>query len=292
MLRRGLPMSQGVKRLLVAILMLCAFFYVLRFSISNDVKHHRASPLEAISRLLDSDSGATATIFCNYEILTVYPHDPIAFTQGLIFHEGFLYESTGLRGRSTLRKVELETGRVLKIQRLPERFFGEGLVFWQDKLIQLTWQSRVGFNYNLQDFQKVGEFHYSTEGWGITNDGSHLIMSNGTATLCFLDPNTLSEIKRIEVYDRGVPIVHLNELEYINGEIYANVWGIDYIARIAPESGQVIGWVNLSGLRNVLDDGQRADALNGIAYDPSSDHIFVTGKRWPKLFEIRLNPVR
>lgn len=274
--------------LLLVVLALGAFFCVLRLSQSNGEPHRRTDSLEAILRLIQAD--VVATTVYNYQVVNAYPHDHKAYTQGLVFDEGFLYESTGLRGRSTLRKIELETGSVLKIHHLADHYFGEGLTIWQDKLIQLTWKSRDGFIYNKKSFLKLREFHYDTEFWGITHDGSRLIVSDGSATLRFLDPNTFSEIKHTEVRDRGIPIMCLNELEYINGEIYANVWGIDYIARIAPNTGQVLAWIDLTGLRNALADVERADALNGIAYDATSAHIFVTGKCWPKLFEIQLNP--
>lgn len=267
-------------------LTLAAFLCVLRFPQSNSKDVNKTASLEAVSKLAQADRAAT-TVY-DYEIVKVHPHDANAFTQGLVFDKGVLYESTGLRGRSTLRKIRLETGKLLQIHYLPERCFGEGLTLWQDNLIQLTWQSGTGFIYDKHSFAQLGEFHYPTEGWGITYDGSHLIMSDGTATLHFLDPHTFSEVKRLEVRDRGVPVFRLNELEYINGEIYANVWGIDYIAKVASTTGQVVGWVDLTGLRGLLDNAQGADILNGIAYDAASEHIFVTGKCWPKLFEIKL----
>ena len=279
------------KSLLVSLLVLLAlgaFFCVLRLSQSNSGKLCKTDSLEAILRLIHADPASTPVY--GYEIVNSYPHDPKAYTQGLILDEGFLYESTGLCGESTLRKIELETGKLLRIQHLADHYFGEGLTLWQDKLIQLTWKSGDGFIYNKKSFLKLKKFHYDTEVWGITHDGSQVIVSDGTATLRFLDPNTFLEIRRIEVRDRGIPILCLNELEYVKGEVYANVWGIDYIARIAPETGQVLGWINLSGLRSTLDDVRRADALNGIAYDAASARIFVTGKRWAKLFEIQLNP--
>ena len=272
----------------VVLLALVVSFYALRSFRQSSIQHHRASSLEAISRLLDSDSADANVWAC--EILNVYPHDPEAFTQGLIFDEGFLCESTGLRGKSTLRKVELKTGKILKIHHIPDRYFGEGLTLWKDKLIQLTWKSGDGFIYDKKSLRKLSNFKYESELWGITHDGSHFIVSDGSETLRFIDPDTFSEVKHIEVSDQGIPIVHLNELEYIKGKVFANVWGIDYIARISPDTGQVVGWIDLTGLRVVLEDTQRADALNGIAYDPSTDHIFVTGKRWSKIFEIRLNP--
>lgn len=224
-------------------------------------------------------------------IVKTYPHDPQAFTQGLVFSDGFLYESTGAHhDNSSLRKLDLETGRVLKQYTLVERYFGEGLTLWQKKLIQLTWRSGMGFVYDRDSFLEVGDFRYDTEGWGITHDGKSLIMSDGTALLRFLDPESFEEIRRIEVRDRGVLVRNLNELEFIKGEIFANIWGMDAIARVSPETGMVLGWIDLSMLRRALGPVQEAEALNGIAYDSAGDRIFVTGKLWPKLFEVKLVP--
>jgi len=236
---------------------------------------------------VSNDSGITPVY--GYRIVNVYPHDRKAFTQGLIFAEdGFLYEGTGLYGESSLRKVELETGKVFKIHHLPPQFFGEGITLWKDKLIQLTWREKTGFVYDKESFRLLREFSYATEGWGITHDGKRLIMSDGTATLYFLDPNTFEVIGQIEVKDKGMPIANLNELEYVKGEIYANVWLTDRIARISPDTGQVMAWIDLKGLLSEEDRAQPIDVLNGIAYDAKRDRIFVTGKLWPKLFEIEL----
>jgi len=212
----------------------------------------------------------------------VYPHDRNAFTQGLVFEEGVLYEGTGIKGRSSLRKVELKTGNILKIHRLPDYYFGEGVTVYGDTIIQLTWKSQTGFVYDKDTFELLRKFTYPTEGWGMTHDGNCLIMSDGTSTLHFLNPKTFKEIYQLEVYDKKGPVYRLNELEYIQGEIYSNVWQTNRIARIAPQSGQVIGWIDLKGL-NV-----QGSVLNGIAYDSHSDRLFVTGKLWPKLFEIDL----
>lgn len=223
-----------------------------------------------------------------YKIVNAYPHDRSAFTQGLVFENGALYEGTGLHGRSSLRRVELETGNVLQIQKLPGQLFGEGITIFGERIIQLTWQSGIGFVYDKNSFELLKEFHYSTEGWGITHDGKHLIMSDGTPTLRFLDPETLEEIGRIEVHDKDGPVTRLNELEYVRGEIYANVWQTDRIARIAPDTGEVIGWIELAGLLSPEDRSEPVDVLNGIAYDAENDRLFVTGKLWPRLFEIEL----
>jgi glutamine cyclotransferase len=233
--------------------------------------------------------GATVPDF-SYKVVRVFPHDPTAFTQGLVFHQGFLYEGTGLLGKSSLRKVELKTGRIVKLHQLPYQLFGEGITLWQNTIIQLTWKSRMGFIYDRGTFRLLKKFIYPTEGWGITQDGKHLIMSDGTSFLYFLDPDNFKEVKRIQVYDRGLPITLLNELEYIKGEIYANVYLTDRIVRISPETGRVTGWIDLQGLLSQKDRAQGVDVLNGIAYDARENQIFVTGKYWPKLFKIRLVP--
>jgi glutamine cyclotransferase len=220
-----------------------------------------------------------------YTIVHTYPHDREAFTQGLLYYDGFLYEATGLEGKSSLRKVELTTGKVLQRVDLPSAYFGEGLALWKDKLIQLTWKSKIGFVYDRATFRLVSTFTYSREGWGITQDGKRLIMSDGSSTLYFWDPETFKEIGHLDVKDKGKPVPELNELEYIRGEIYANVWQTDRIARISPSTGQVLGWIDLRGL---FTPSERAgtDVLNGIAYDAKRNRLFVTGKQWPKLFEI------
>jgi glutamine cyclotransferase len=223
-----------------------------------------------------------------YNITNTYPHDRDAFTEGLIFEDGVLYEGTGLLEQSTLRRVELETGAVLQIRELSDQLFGEGITIYGDKIIQLTWQSNIGFVYDKDSFELLQEFNYSTEGWGITHDGERLIMSDGTSTLHFLDPQTFEEISQLEVFDNDGPVTRLNELEYIQGEIYANVWQTDLVARIAPETGRVIGWIDLRGLLTAEDRLEPVDVLNGIAYDAEADRLFVTGKLWPKLCEIEL----
>jgi glutamine cyclotransferase len=241
----------------------------------------------------------------HYRIVNIYPHDPGAFTQGLIYHDGVLYEGTGLHGASSLRKVDLETGRILKIHHLPGKYFGEGIALCGNRLIQLTYQSNVGFIYDL-DLQPAGSFHYPTEGWGLACDGDHLILSDGTATLRRLDLKTYRIIKELTVTDRGRPVRHLNELEMVKGEIYANIWQTEKIARISPATGEVTGWIDLGGLsalaqaasarKSITGTGtnpdpaplHEIDVLNGIAYDKRGDRLFVTGKFWPKLFEIKL----
>jgi glutamine cyclotransferase len=223
-----------------------------------------------------------------YRVIASYPHDPQAFTQGLIYENGQLFEGTGLNGRSSLRRVELESGNVLQSVALADQYFGEGIVALGDKIYQLTWQNRVGFIYDKSTFAEIGQFNYSTEGWGLTTDGSHLILSDGTSLIYFLDPESFEVVKQLAVDNpTGGPISQINELEYINGEIYANIWQTDKIVRIDPENGRVLGWIDLTGLL-APEDRVGADVLNGIAYDPENQRLFVTGKLWPKLFEIEL----
>ena len=225
-----------------------------------------------------------------YRVVNSYPHDPEAFTESLVFENGHLYESTGLHGNSSLRKVDLCTGKVQQIHALPAQYFGEGLTVYGDTIIQLTWQSKVGFVYDKGSFDMLQEFNYPIEGWGITTDGRRLIMSDGTYTLYFLDPETFVEVGSIEVYEKGAPASRLNELEYVKGEIYANVWQTNRIARIDPHTGQIIGWLDLEGLLSPHNLSSPVDVPNGVAYDASEDRLFVTGKLWPKLFEIELVP--
>lgn len=228
-----------------------------------------------------------------YRVINTYPHDPDAYTQGLVFENGTLYEGTGLIGRSTLRRVDLKTGNVLQSRDLPSNVFGEGIAILNSRIFQLTWQSQIGYVYDRDSFELLGEFGYQTEGWGITHDGTHLIMSDGTATLRFWDPNTFAELGRIEVRDENGPVNRLNELEYIDGMIYANVWMTDRIAQIDPQTGRVLGWIDLTGLLSPEDRPiEGGGVLNGIAYDAASKRLFVTGKLWPKLFEIELVQVQ
>lgn len=223
-----------------------------------------------------------------YRVVREFPHDPAAFTQGLFFEAGVLYESTGLYGESSLRRVALETGEVLERKDLLPSFFGEGAALGDGRIVQLTWKSGVGFLYDEASLRLLGEFRYRGEGWGLTFDGDRFIMSDGTDTLRFLDPGNLREIRRLQVTADGAPVRNLNELEWIAGEIWANLWTEDRIARIGPEDGVVRSFVDLSGL---LDPARRlpdSDVLNGIAWDPDGDRIFVTGKKWPALFEIEV----
>jgi glutamine cyclotransferase len=225
-----------------------------------------------------------------YKVINRYPHDPSAFTQGLVYHNGFLYEGTGRYGRSALRQVILETGEVVQEHKLSNSYFGEGITIFQDQIFQLTWLSQLGFVYRLSDFQQQKTFDYPTQGWGITHDGTRLIMSDGTSNLYFLDPETLERTGQITVHSNGMTVTNLNELEYLTNEIYANVWRTDRIARISPQSGEVTGWIDLTGLHTPDEQDPPADVLNGIAYDSENDRLFVTGKLWSKIYEIELLP--
>ena len=233
---------------------------------------------------------AAAVSYYGYQVVHAYPHDPGAWTEGLTYENGFLYEGTGLEGHSSLRKVDLETGKVLQEVDLADQYYGEGITICGQEIVQLTWQQHVGFVYDKNSFALLREFNYPTEGWGITYDGKRLIMSDGTSTLHFLDPKTFQEIGSVQVTDDSGPVVNLNELEYVNGEVYANVWLTDRIAMIDPETGRVVGWIDLTGLLSAEDVSQPVDVLNGIAYDAKQNRLFVTGKLWPKLFEIKLVP--
>jgi len=222
-----------------------------------------------------------------YQVVRSYPHDRGAFTQGLIFRNGVFYEGTGLNGRSGIRKVRIETGEVLQMKPLAPEYFGEGITDWNGQIVQITWQSEAGFVYDINTFEQTRRWTYSGEGWGLTHDASRIIMSDGSAQLRFIDPATLKETGRITVRDANGPVERLNELEYVKGEIFANVWQTERIARISPKDGRVTGWIDLAGL---LPPAERAgiDVLNGIAYDAAGDRLFVTGKLWPRVFEIRL----
>ena len=234
-------------------------------------------------------AGAEAPKIYDYEIVAERPHDPEAFTQGLFYADGHLFEGTGLLGASTVRKVDVETGEVLQKRDLPADVFGEGIAPAGEAIVALTWKNGKGFVLDAKTFATEREFAYPGEGWGLTTDGARLIMSDGTATLRFLDPATLKETGRLAVTYNGKALADLNELEWIDGEIFANIWRTEIIARIDPDSGRVVGLVDMRGLRSRLGEGAaQADVLNGIAYDEAGGRIFVTGKRWPKLFEIRL----
>jgi glutamine cyclotransferase len=225
-----------------------------------------------------------------FSVVRVFPHDTSAFTQGLAYRDGFLYEGTGRNGQSSLRKVRLETGEVVQQVNLGAEFFGEGITLFKDKVLQLTWKSGTGFVYDLATFRLLRRFSYSGEGWGLAANGSDIFLSDGTPVIRVLDAETLQEKRRIHVHDGPSPVEQLNELEFVDGQIFANVWHSNRIARISPQTGEVVGWIDLTGL---LSSVYRLDAeavLNGIAYDPTRKRLFVTGKLWPSVYEIRLLP--
>ncbi|MBF0279633.1 MAG: glutaminyl-peptide cyclotransferase [SAR324 cluster bacterium] len=241
------------------------------------------------SRSSESNDSKLTPVY-HYKVIKVYPHDTNAFTQGLVYEKGVFYEGTGRYALSSIRKVDLETGDILKLKYLSEEFFGEGLTLFGNRLIQLTWHAETGFVYDPVSFELIQKFQYSSEGWGLTHNGEFLIMSDGSATLHFLDPNNYSKIGEVEVFDQENPVTRLNELEYIEGEVWANVWKTDRIARISLETGKVIGWIELGGILDTKNLIQPVDVLNGIAYDQENKRIFVTGKLWPNLFEIEIQP--
>jgi glutamine cyclotransferase len=235
-----------------------------------------------------------------YEVVKAYPHDPKAFTQGLYYKDGFLYESTGEEGESSLRKVELETGRVVKKWDLPREDFGEGIAEINGKIYMLTWQQELGRVFDAGDFKLLQEFRYQGEGWGMTTDGTNLIFDQGTHILKFMDPTTFKTVRTVPVFlENGRPLMQINELEWIKGEVWGNIWHSEdpailgkpnYIARIDPTSGKVVGWIDLAGISPGDQDRESENTLNGIAYDAASDRIFVTGKNWKRLYEIRIKP--
>ena len=246
------------------------------------------SPDQETSRELQTIRVPRRVSVFSYEIVRVYPHDRGAFTQGLVYHNGFLYESTGLEGQSSLRKVDLTTGQVLKQKNIARPYFAERLAIMQGRAFQLTWLSEQGFVYDLESFDQVKTFSYLGQGWGLTNDAHSLIMSNGSNTISFRDPETLAIQRSVSVLENSQPLNNLNELEYINGEIFANVWQTNRIVRIDPATGNLRSWIDMSGLLTAEDRQLPVDVLNGIAFDPATGRIFVTGKLWPKLFEIKV----
>lgn len=223
----------------------------------------------------------------SYQVLNTYPHDPFAFTQGLEYHDGLLFESTGLNGRSSVRKVDLQTGKVLQQSALPDVYFGEGITVVNNLVIELTWQGGKGFVYDAPRLQLIRSFDYPGEGWGLTHDANRIFMSDGTQEIRLWNPLDLHEMSRIQVKDGDQPVRFLNELEWVKGEIWANVWQTDRIARISPNDGRVTGWIDLNGLLPPAERNPEG-VLNGIAYDEQHDRIFVTGKLWPKLYEIKI----
>jgi glutaminyl-peptide cyclotransferase len=223
------------------------------------------------------------------KIVKTFPHDPAAFTEGLLYHNGYLYESTGGDGQSSIRQVELSSGKVLRQRNLDATYFGEGIVIWKDRLIELTWKNEIGFIYDVSSFDLRSDFHYPGQGWALTRDDRHIIMSDGTSDLRILDPGSLTEINRLHVTCEGHDIRNINELEWVKGEIYANIWLTNVIVRISPTTGKIVGLIDLTDLANAAVQRATENVLNGIAYDPAGDRLFVTGKLWPTLFQISLS---
>lgn len=245
-----------------------------------------------LTALLPLAAGAMAAIpTYDFKVVRSYPHDAQAFTEGLLYRDGFLYESTGLNGKSSIRKVNLETGKVLQRKDIPPQYFGEGLTVWDDTLVGLTWQTQTGFVFDLKTFELSNQFAYPGEGWGLTQNGKELIMSDGTPTLRFLDPKTFLEVRRVKVTADGIAVAQINELEVVDGEVYANLWHTNTIARIDPANGKIVGWIDLGKLYPDAGKGRNGEnVLNGIAYDAEKKRLFVTGKLWPKIYEIKLVP--
>ncbi len=270
-------MKFAMKKSLIIAILLIVVIIVLSASILVIFNSNNAS------------AKSTATYY-TYSIVNTYPHDTNAFTEGLVYSDGFLYESSGsFNGASSLRRENLTTGNVLQEYTLPTQYFGEGIAVVNNTIIQLTWQSNIGFIYNKTTFALLGNFTYPTQGWGLTYDGKNLIMSDGTDNLYFLNPTTLQQTGQIQVHDGNTPIVNINSLDYINGEVYANIWLTNTIAIINPETGQVKAWINLTGLPDENNSNPNA-VLNGIAYDQQHNRLFVTGKDWPNLYQIKLIP--
>jgi glutaminyl-peptide cyclotransferase len=244
--------------------------------------------LTAAAQLKREAKGSVA----GFRVVAEYPHDATAFTQGLAFADGRLYEGTGKKGESSLRQIELASGRIEQLTPLDGSLFGEGIAILDGRVYQLTWQNRLGIIYDQRTFNPISTFRYSGEGWGLTHDGKHLILSDGTSTLRFLDPQTFQVVKRLVVRAANGPIDKLNELEYVKGEILANIWYSDRIARISPDKGEVLGWIDLTNLYPARQRSSKEDVLNGIAYDEANDRLFVTGKNWPKVYEIEVVPKR
>jgi len=236
-----------------------------------------------------AEEAENATLY-TYKVVNTFPHNDESFTQGLYIEDGILYESTGLNGKSAVKKIDLKTGKVIKSRDMQDKFFGEGLTVVDDKIFQITWRSKTGFVYDKESLDILRTFSYKTQGWGITYDGKYLIISDGSDILYFMDPKSFVVVGKLEVYDKNGKVTKLNELEHINGEIYANIWGKDLIARIDPKTGYVKSWIDLAGILSKEDRKGKEDVLNGIAYNPENDTLLVTGKFWPKLFEIKVVP--
>ena len=278
--RRGLPLTQWP---------LCtssAALFATMFGASVLVGCGREAPAAEAGTMASATPARTPTYVAS--VVQSWPHDPDAFTQGLVWDNGRLFEGTGQVGKSSIREVELTTGRVIRKRDVPDPYFGEGIVLLGDKLYELTWRSGVAFVYDVKTFEPITQFKYDGEGWGLATDGTSIIMSDGSAVLRWRDAKTFAEQKTITVTDHGTPVSQLNELEWVKGEIWANVWQSDQVARIDPKTGNVTGWIDLTGILPAMDRRGAEDVLNGIAYDPKGDRLFVTGKLWSRLFEITL----
>ena len=274
-------------RAVTVVVLLGAFGFVATAGAFGACGSKDAPAASAAAAATDSTQPARTPTY-SVEVVNTYPHDRGAFTEGLFFHEGRLFESTGEVGTSFIREVDLTTGRALRQHDIGDPYFGEGTIIVGDKLFQLTWKSAKAFIYDWKTFTPKGEFTYEGEGWALTTDGKSLIMSNGSSVIAWRDPKTFKIEKTLEVNEHGTPVKQLNELEWIKGELWANVWQSDQIARIDPNTGNVVGWVDLAGILPAIDRDGNEDVLNGIAYDAAKDRIFVTGKKWSKMFEIKL----
>ncbi len=272
--------EERILRLTITVFfMMTALFWPYRV-FSEDILQQQFQ----LSRLLK-----TKMPISSIDVKNAYPHDTGAFTQGLFFHQRCFYESTGLNGKSALARKEVMTGKSLQEVKISHKYFGEGIALLKGNIYQLTWQNETVLIYDVRSFQQIREIKYRGEGWGLTSDGKHLLMSDGSSTITFRDPDSFKVVREIRVRDGDTPVGHLNELEFVKGEIWANIFTEDMIVRISPKNGKVTGWINLSALRSYLPRNESVDVLNGIAYDVSTDRIFVTGKYWPKVFEIRLS---
>jgi glutamine cyclotransferase len=272
--------DSGIFSLTITVFFMMTYLFCPYRVFSEDILQQQFQ----LSRLLK-----TKMPISSIDVKNVYPHDTGAFTQGLFFHQRCFYESTGLNGKSTLARKEVMTGKSLQEVKISHKYFGEGIALLKGNIYQLTWQNETVLIYDVRSFQKIREIKYRGEGWGLTSDGKHLLMSDGSPTITFRDPDSFKVVRKIRVRDGDTPVGHLNELEFIKGEIWANIFTEDMIVRISPENGKVTGWINLSALRSYLPRNETVDVLNGIAYDVNTDRIFVTGKYWPKIFEIQLS---
>ncbi len=281
-------MTGNEGRKILCILFLLIVFLLLSSDSMGKDAHVKSPTLK--SNVPGHNPEAGEILHYTFQIVNSYPHDSSAFTQGLVFSNGFLYEGTGIRGQSELRKTDLETGKVLQRHTLPDSLFGEGITVINSRLVQLTWRAGAGFVYDVNSFKLLHQFHYRTEGWGITHDGTRLVMSDGSSTLYFLDPRTYEVTARVGVQESGSPVNRLNELEYVNGLVYANIWLTDTIAIIDPETGKVRGKVHLEKLSQIAGGDRAVKTLNGIAYDHKNNRLFVTGKLWHSIYEIKLIP--